>query len=100
MSKSGRMAQVASTGAVTHQLECFGFIALGQNQNERALQLFAAANALREKGGTPMTPDEQLYFDEQLKGLREKMDLMKFDSVWSTGRAMTMEQAIEFAIQA
>jgi len=104
---------IGQTGAVAHQLECFGFIALAWNQNKRsspehkhsspgdepALQLFAAANALREKGGTPMTPDEQVYFDEQLKGLREKMDSMKFDSIWSRGQVMTMEQAIEFALE-
>jgi predicted ATPase len=90
---------IGQAGAVSHQLECFGFIALAQNQNERALQLFAAANALREKGGTPMRPDEQVYFDEQLKALREKMDLMKFDSIWSQGRVLTMEEAIELALQ-
>jgi tetratricopeptide (TPR) repeat protein len=89
---------IAQTGAVSHQLECFGFIALAQNQNERALQLFAAANALREQDGTPMTPDEQTYFDAQLKGLRAKMDSMEFDALWSQGRAMTMEQAIAVAL--
>ena len=90
---------IGQTGAVLHQLECFGFIALAQNQEERALQLFAAANALREQGGRPMTPDEQIYFNEQLKGLREKMDLMKFDSIWSKGHAKMMEQAIELALE-
>jgi predicted ATPase/class 3 adenylate cyclase len=90
---------VGQIGAVAHQLECFGFIALTQNQNERALQLFAAANALREKGGTPMTPDEKIYFDEQLIALHEKMDSIKFDSAWSKGHAMPMEQAIEFALE-
>jgi tetratricopeptide (TPR) repeat protein len=89
---------IGQTGAVSHQLECFGFIALAQNQDERALQLFATANALREKSGTPMTPDEQVYFDEQLKRLHEKMDLTKFDSIWSKGQSMKMEQAIEFAL--
>jgi tetratricopeptide (TPR) repeat protein len=89
---------IAQTGAVSHQLECFGFIALAENQNERALQLFAAANALREKGGTPMTPDEQVYFDEQLRSVREKMDGIQFDSVWSRGYAMMTEQAIAFAL--
>ena len=87
------------TGAVAHQLECFGFIALAQNHPERALQLFAAANALREKGGTPMTPDEQIYYDEQLKCLREEINSIQFDAIWSKGRAMTMEQAIEFALE-
>jgi hypothetical protein len=59
----------------------------------------AAANALRERAGTPMTPDEQTYFDEQLKILREKIDLKQFDTVWSKGHAMRMEQAIEFALE-
>jgi hypothetical protein len=90
---------IAQLGAVSHQLECFGFIALEKNQEERALQLFAAANVLREKRGTPMTPDEQLYFEEQLTSLREKMDENQFDSVWSKGHVMTMEQAIEFALE-
>jgi len=89
---------IGQTGAVLHQLECFGFIALAQDQNERALQLFAASSALREQAGRPMTPDEQIYFDEQLRGLREKMDSIKFDSVWSKGHAMMMEQAIELAL--
>jgi tetratricopeptide (TPR) repeat protein len=90
---------IAQMGAVSHQLECFGFIALAQDQGERALQLLGAASALREKGGTPMTPDEQIYFDERLKELREKMDSMKFDSLWSQGRALTMESAIAYALE-
>jgi hypothetical protein len=90
---------VGQTGAVAHQLECFGFIALAQNQNERALKLFAAANRLRDQSDRPMTPDEQIYFDKQLTGLREKMELMKFDSIWSQGFRMTMEQAIELALE-
>jgi tetratricopeptide (TPR) repeat protein len=90
---------VGQIGAVAHQLECFGFIALAQNYPERALRLFAAASALREKGGTPMTPDEQIYYDEQLKGLREEVNSIQLDAIWLTGRAMTMEQAIEFALE-
>src|SRR5687768_6916677 len=89
---------MGQTGAVLHQLECFGFIALAQDQNERALQLFAASHRLREQSERPMTPDEQIYFDEQLTILRQKMDTMKFDSYWSKGFGMTLEQAIEFAL--
>jgi non-specific serine/threonine protein kinase len=90
---------IGQLGAVCHQLECLGFIALEKSQPERALQLFAAANVLREKRGTPMTPDEQLYFEEQLTILREEMDEVKFEQAWSKGRRMTMEQAIEFALE-
>jgi predicted ATPase len=90
---------IAQIGAVSHQLECFGFIALAQNQNERALQLFAAANALREKAGTPRMPDEQIYYDDQLNVLRQEMDSKVYESIWSTGHAMSMDQAIQKALE-
>lgn len=90
---------IGQRGAVAHQLECFGFIALAQHDNERALRLFAAASALRDRDNTPMTPDEQTYFDGQLTSLHEKMDAKQFDSVWAKGQAMTLEQAIELALE-
>jgi predicted ATPase/class 3 adenylate cyclase len=90
---------MGQTGAVAHQLECFGFIALAQDQNEQALQLFAAANALRERSSTPMTPDEQVYFDEQLRKLHERMDLNAFNAAWARGRTLKMEQAVASALE-
>jgi predicted ATPase/class 3 adenylate cyclase len=90
---------IGQTGAVAHQLECFGFIALAQGQNKYAVQLFAAAHSLREKSGTPMTPDEQVYFDEQLKNLREQLDPGTFTSFWTKGRGLKMEQAIDLALE-
>ncbi len=89
---------IGQRGAVAHQLECFGFIALAQNQVERALKLFAAANSLRETSGTPMTPDEQVYFDAQLARLHENLDSKKFASIWAQAGALTMEQAIDLAL--
>jgi len=90
---------IGQSGAVAHQLECFGFIALAQDQNERALQLLSAATALREKSGTPMTPDEQPSFDEQLKNLRDRMDKIQFDSNWTKGQTLSLEQVIGLALE-
>jgi predicted ATPase/class 3 adenylate cyclase len=89
---------VGQLGAVAHQLECFGFLAIEDDQNERALKLFAAADGLREKVASPMTSDEQTYFDEQIKVLRQKLDAHQFDRIWTNGRALTMEQALDFAV--
>ena len=86
-------------GAVAHQLECFGFLAMVEAQNERALKLFAAADALREKVGAPMTSEEQAYFDEQMDVLRQNMDTGQFERIWNSGRALTMEQALGFALE-
>lgn len=90
--------EMGQTGAVAHQLECFGFIALARGESERSLQLFAAADTLREKSGIPMTPDEQSYFDEQLRRLREKVNEAQFDLIWSKGNMLPLEQAIQFAL--
>jgi tetratricopeptide (TPR) repeat protein len=85
-------------GAVAHQLECFGFLAMAGEQNERALRLFAAADALRVKVDSPMTVEEQIYFDQQFDVLRQKMDALQFDRIWSNGRALTMEQVLDYAL--
>ncbi|HET6823008.1 MAG TPA: tetratricopeptide repeat protein, partial [Anaerolineales bacterium] len=90
--------EVGQLGAVAHQLECFGFLALEDDQNERALKLFAAADALREKVSAPMTSEEQIYFEEQIGVLRQKLDPQRFHQIWATGRALTMEQALAFAL--
>ena len=90
---------VGQPGAVAHQLECFGFLAIEDDRNERALILFAAADALREKVDSPMTSEEQTYFKEQIKVLHQKLDAHRFEQVWTTGRALTMEQAIAFALE-
>ena len=90
---------IGQTGAVAHQLECFGFIAVAQGQNERALKLFAAAAAIREKAGTPMRPDEKIYFDQQLRTLREKKDSPTMEWIWSKVHALSMDDAVTVAIE-
>ena len=89
---------VGQVGAVAHQLECFGFLAMAGDQNERALKLFAAADALRKRISSPMTSDEQAYFDEQIRALHQRLDAHQFDRVWTRGHALTMEQALDFAL--
>jgi predicted ATPase/DNA-binding XRE family transcriptional regulator len=86
-------------GAIAHQLECFAFIAKAQELGERAVKLFGAAEALREISNSLMTPQEQIEYDQQLAGLRAGMDEAVFTQLWAEGRAMTMDQAIAFAME-
>jgi len=90
---------IGQTGAVSHQLECFGFIAHAQNRPERALQLFAAADAIRKRASTPMTPDEQILYDEQVNTLRSKLGSDKFETNWLAGKALSLDEAIAQAIE-
>jgi len=90
---------IGQTGAVSHQLECFGFIAISLNQHAQAMQLLAAAQALREKAGTPMRPEEKAYFDEQLKVLLEKMESPTLEWIWVKTHALAMDKAINLALE-
>lgn len=85
--------------AIAHQLECFAFIAKAQEQPERTAKLFGAAEALRKEINIAMMPQEQIEYHREIADLRAHLDEKTFASHWAEGRAMTMEQAIEFALQ-
>ena len=74
-------------------LEGLGKIAVTQNDFERAARLFGAAEALREKMGTPIPPLQRGEYDAHVQRLGNE-----FESSWSQGREMTMEQAVELAL--
>ena len=90
--------EIGHRGAVAHQLECFAFIAKAQKQEERAIKLMSAAEALREVSNSPRTPMEGEEYEKEVAELRMVMDEKIFASLWAEGRSMTMEQAIEFAV--
>lgn len=87
-------------GAVAHQLECFALVAIALNELDRALYLFGAAEAWREQAGTPMTPDEQIEYQQQVEIVRDRTASELFTKTWAAGRALTMEEAVQFATQA
>lgn len=85
--------------AVANQLECFAFIAKVHEQTERAAKLFGAAEALREKINIPMSEVEQVEYERETADLKANMDENEFASDWAQGRSMTMEQALQFALE-
>lgn len=90
--------KIGHRGAVAHQLECMGFIAKAQEQGERAVKLMSAAEALRAVSNSPRTPQERIEYDRELKSLRAGLDEEIFHLLWTEGQSMTMDQAIEFAL--
>jgi hypothetical protein len=86
-------------GAVAHQLECLAFIAKAREQGERAVRLMGAAEALREVSNSPMTPTQQMLYDREVAELRTGLDEPIFAALWAEGRNMTMDQAIDYALE-
>jgi hypothetical protein len=64
------------------------------NELERAVTLFGAADALR----AATAAFQRAYFEHHVAVLRDTVGEAVFESAWETGRAMTMEQAIEYAL--
>jgi tetratricopeptide (TPR) repeat protein len=84
--------------AISHQLECFGFLAIADEEPHKATRLIGAADALREKTGNQMTDYERLEYDRALLQLQSMIPPEEFRSLWTEGRAMDMEAAIQLAL--
>jgi non-specific serine/threonine protein kinase len=85
--------------AVANQLECFAFIAKVDEQPERAIKLLGAAERLREIIQIDMSPMERVEYEREAGELRARMSEKEFNIQWLEGRAMTMEQAIAYALE-
>ena len=85
--------------AIAHQLECIAFVAKAQEQPEKALQLLGAAEALRQRIEIDMTTLERAEYEKEIADLKAKMGEKEFTSLWSDGRSMTMDTAIELALK-
>ena len=85
--------------AVANQLECLAFIAKIREQTERAAKLFGAAEMIREVIHIPMNGMEQAEYDREVGDLREGMNEDDFIKLWAEGRSMSLEQAVEYALE-
>jgi DNA-binding CsgD family transcriptional regulator/tetratricopeptide (TPR) repeat protein len=82
-------------------LECLnglGDIACVAQQHERAARLFGAANQLREALGFRPNTSDQEYHDHHTATARARLGEAAFAAAWAGGQAMTLEQAIEYAL--
>ena len=78
--------------------EGLAHLAEQQNQLARAVQLFAAAHTLRLLIGAPVDANVQEQYEQILTALRGRLGDISYEIEWSKGAAMTLEQAIDFAL--
>lgn len=83
---------------VVRALEGFASLAVAKNQPERAARVFAWADAMRETIGYARPLYEQTDMDRDLTTIHVQLDEVAFAALYATGRALTMEQAIELAV--
>jgi len=97
--------------AITYSLEGLGTVAVSAREGAaepeidmagaiRAARLFGAAEALREAIGAAMDQTEQTTYDQSIGSIRARLGTEEFAAAWAEGRAMAMEEAVEYALEA
>jgi hypothetical protein len=74
-------------------------IAAGINQPERAAKLVGAAQALLDTTEYRIPTFDQAEFDRHIQFAREQLGETRFEALSAEGRAITMEQAIAYALE-
>ena len=75
-------------------------VASGMNQPQRSAKLYGAAQAIFETTDYRIPPFDHAEFERHIQIAREQLGTAKFEAVVADGRAMTMEQAIAYALEA
>lgn len=84
---------------VLYAVESLASLAARQSQPGRAVRLLAWADAVRKANDIPLLPIEQADIDRNMALARAQLDGAAFEALWTEGQAMTMEQAIEYALE-
>lgn len=80
-------------------LEAFAFLAVKEKQEESAARLWGAADALREVLGSPLAPHERERYEVEAAAAQKALGAAAFAALFQEGRALTLEQAILFALE-
>lgn len=85
--------------ALVYTVEGLASLNVNQDQLERAAQLFAWADAMREKIGDHRPPVEQNSVERDLAVIHSKLDDDEYAKLYIEGQALTMDQAIALALE-
>ena len=91
--------ELGTKGEITECLEELGEVAVAQGQPDRGGRLFGAAEALREEMGNPIRVHERSSdYDQRVAAARAELGEEAFAEEWEEGRAMTIEEAIDYVL--
>jgi tetratricopeptide (TPR) repeat protein len=91
--------QVADPRGICACLAGFAAIALVQGKLTPAMTLAAAVEKQLTTLGIPLLLVDRMEFERNVASLREALDAKSLRKLQAAGAAMSMEQAIEFALQ-
>ncbi|MGC1377366.1 MAG: tetratricopeptide repeat protein [Anaerolineales bacterium] len=95
-----RFTEIDSTIGVIYTLEGFASLAVRRGRPAQSVRLYGWADAARETIDSRRPPVEQADVDRDLAAIHAQLDEAAFAAARAAGRAMSMEQAIAYALEA
>jgi len=83
---------------IAYNLEGLACLAASTRDYQRAASLFGAAYALRQALQTPAPSVDRASYADSLQSTRSALGDEAFEKVWGQGCAMTLDQAVEHAL--
>ncbi len=92
--------ELGDKGGIAWCLEKEAEMAAAEGNWERAVRLLGIANSLRASVNAAIDLADQPEHQRRLGALRAQLGEPAFAAAWDEGRAMTVEQAITYALEA
>ena len=92
------LREIGDRRAIAFVLEGFSSLAAARDQAMRAVALWAAAQALRERIGAPAPPAWHAELDRTLNVMKARLEATAVDEASRRGRSMTLPDTIAFAL--
>lgn len=73
-------------------------VSAAMRQLERAARLFGAAERLFEARGAVLNRPDRAEYERNVAAVRSALSTARFAQAWAEGRAMTVEQAVAYAL--
>ena len=92
--------QLGDRWRVASVLEEIAGAVLARNHPARAVEILAAAEAVRERLGTPIPPVEASDRDAVVDQLARRLNVSAFGAAWSDGRSRELDATIDLVVEA
>ena len=83
---------------IASAIEELGAVSAVKGDGRQAVMLFSTAHAMRETLGVPLPPVDRAAHDSVLATCRTQLGEAVFARAWAEGEALSLEQAIDFAL--
>ena len=91
--------ELGNKAAVAWALEGLAEVVSRQGAVARSARLLGAANGLRQAVAVPLPPAARKRLERLLGTLRAQISEAAWTAAWAEGRAMSLEQAVAYALE-